>query len=58
MKKKGKAKRTRGRLVREEIFRNTFLIELLYYFVYYLTWIKFRVDLISRTTKIFNFAWI
>ena len=25
---------------------------------YYLTWIKFRVDLISRTTKIFNFAWI
>ena len=24
----------------------------------YLTWIKFRVDLISRTTKIFNSAWI
>ena len=26
--------------------------------VLYLTWIKFCVDFISRTTKIFNFAWI
>ena len=24
----------------------------------YLKWLKFRVDLISRSTKIFDFAWI